>query len=376
MSTSRRCARSSPLRLGWNPGTASIEFLSGGVSSAVVRVVAGGDCFVVKQALPRLRVEAIWLSRPERSGIEARCAGVLDRTVPGSVPRVLRVVPEAHAFVMECAPEGSETWKSILMRGVVDLAMARKAGVLLGRIHATTAMEPALAAEFADTSFFTELRVEPYLHEAAARHPGLAAENPRAEHQALRARSVSRPWRLQPEEHARDAGRPSAAPDHEVAHWGQPAFDVAFALSHLCLKAVRFRGRAPYLEAANTFLAAYRGTSSVADVATGTLCGGLLAGLMLARVDGKSPVEYLADDDKSTVRMLAGRILRDPGAFPDTVLDEVRRVMPMPDLRIVSLSGREIRGFPRSTDRRSRRRSGGWDGWPCVRAIRGIDWAA
>ena len=89
--------------LGMDPGTASIEFLSGGVSSAVVRVVADGDCFVVKQALPRLRVEAIWLSRPERSGIEARCAGVLDRLVPGSVPRVMRVVPEAHAFVMECA---------------------------------------------------------------------------------------------------------------------------------------------------------------------------------------------------------------------------------------------------------------------------------
>ena len=305
---------------------ARIEFLSGGVSSAVAQVVVGGDCFVIKQALPQLRVAATWLSRPERSGIEARCAEVLERLVPGSVPRVVRVVPEAHAFVMECAPAGSETWKAHLMRGEVGLDVAQAAGLLLGRIHTTTAGVPALASEFADTSFFTELRIEPYLHHTASRHPELAREL------GTLGDWLSGPGiclvhgDYSPKNILVTPAGDLLLLDHEVAHWGQPAFDVAFALSHLCLKAIHFRGSRPYLEAATTFLDAYRASSSVADVATGAPCGELLAGLVLARVDGKSPVEYVAGDDKRVARVLAGRILRDPAATPEAVLAAVREV--------------------------------------------------
>jgi aminoglycoside phosphotransferase (APT) family kinase protein len=309
-----------------DPGVAHVEFLAGGVSSAVVRVSVDGACFVIKQALPQLRVELTWLSRPERSGIEARCAEVLARLVPGSVPAVLRVVPEVHAFVMECAPAGSETWKAYLMHGAVDLETARAAGQLLGRIHTTTAGVPTLEAEFADTSFFTELRIEPYLYHAAGRHPELATRL------AALGQQVGEPGiclvhgDYSPKNILVTPGGRLLLLDHEVAHWGQPAFDVAFVVSHLCLKALHFRGSFRHLEAARVLLEAYRAGSSVADAATGALCGGLLAALMLARVDGKSPVEYLSDGDKELVRGLAGRILPQPAATPDAVLAAVHEV--------------------------------------------------
>ena len=305
---------------------ARIEFLSGGVSSAVVQVMVGGDCFVIKQALPQLRVAATWLSRPERSGIEARCAAALERLVPGSVPRVLRVMPEVHAFVMECAPAGSETWKAHLMRGAVDLDVARAAGLLLGRIHTTTAGAPTLASEFADTSFFTELRIEPYLHHVASRHPELASEIGALGDRLDEPGICLVHGDYSPKNILVTPAGGLLLLDHEVAHWGQPSFDVAFALSHLCLKAVHFRESGRHLDAATALLGAYRGASSVTDAATGTVCGGLVAGLMLARVDGKSPVEYLTDDDKQVVRVLAGRILRDPTATPEAVLAAVREV--------------------------------------------------
>jgi len=309
-----------------DPGVAQVEFLTGGVSSAVVRVSVGGGCFVIKQALPQLRVEHTWLSRPERSGIEARCAEVLGRLVPGSVPAVLRVVPEVHAFVMECAPVGSETWKAELMDGAVDLGTARAAGQLLGRIHATTAGDPTLEAEFADTSFFTELRIEPYLHHAAARHPELATRLAALGQQLGEPGICLVHGDYSPKNILVTPGGRLLLLDHEVAHWGQPAFDVAFVVSHLCLKAVHFRGSVRHLDAARVLLEAYRAESSVVDAATGTLCGGLLAALMLARVDGKSPVEYLSDGDKELVRDLAGRILREPAATPEAVLAAVHEV--------------------------------------------------
>lgn len=306
-----------------DPSAAQVEFLSGGVSSAVVRVVAGNECFVIKQALPRLRVEATWLSRPERSGIEARCGEVLGRLVPGSVPAVLWVVPAAHAFVMACAPAGSETWKAQLMRGEVDLALAQAAGELLGRVHTTTALVPELATDFADTSFFTELRLEPYLDHTAARHPELADALGAVKGELGRPGVCLVHGDYSPKNLLVTPARTLLLVDHEVAHWGQPAFDVAFALSHLCLKALHFRETSRHLEAATAFLDAYRASSSVTDAATGALCGGSLAALMLARIDGKSPVEYLDDDEQAVVRSLAGGILRDPTATPETVLDAI-----------------------------------------------------
>ena len=152
----------------------TIDFLSGGVSSIVVRVVTAKDAFVIKQALPRLRVAAAWYSRPERSLIEARCATVLAELVPGSVPEVVAIAPERSAFVMRSAPPGSETWKAELMRGTVALTTASLVGRLLGEIHVRSATRDALAAEFADRSFFDELRIDPSVRSVAARTPALA----------------------------------------------------------------------------------------------------------------------------------------------------------------------------------------------------------
>ena len=110
--------------------------------------------------------------------------------------------------------------------------------------------------------------------------------------------------------------------DHEAAHWGQPAFDVAFVLTHLSLKALHFRAVA-FVDAAFALLAAYRSASTVAADATGELCGALLGALLLARIDGKSPVEYLAVDEQARVRALSTAFL---GRTADvgSVLDLVR----------------------------------------------------
>lgn len=311
--------------LGMDAAGAEIEFLTGGVSSVVARVVTDGGCFVIKQALPQLRAQVTWLSRPERSVIEARCAEVLSRLMPGSVLDVLHVDRDENLFTMQCAPEGSWTWKMDLMRGDVRPGVAWAAGTLLGQIHSRTAASAELASAFADRSFFSELRLQPYLHHAASRHPDLAGEL---------SWLADRLWEpgiclvhgdYSPKNLLVTPTGGLILLDHEVAHWGQPAFDVAFVLSHLCLKSVHFRGVGDHLTAAADLLAAYRETSAVADAATGVLGARLLAGLMLARVDGKSPVEYLTNEDNEIVRALAARALRDGDADFGGVFDAVQR---------------------------------------------------
>jgi aminoglycoside phosphotransferase (APT) family kinase protein len=314
--------------LGEDPGHDGVEFLAGGVSSIVALVRVGGESLVVKQALPALRVAAVWESRPERALIEARAAETQDRLVPGSVPRVRLVVPDRNAFVMEAAPAGSEPWKAHLMRGNVRLADAQRAGRLLGRIHARSAAEPTLADEYADRSFFEELRVDPYLRRVAIVHPAVAPAIGRLVAALEGPGSCLVHGDFSPKNLLVTPGDHLLLIDHEVAHWGVPAFDVAFVLAHLCLKAVRFGDRAPaYLDGAATVLRAYRATEGTAAEASGPLAGSLLGAILLARIDGKSPVEYLDDAQRGLVRALALDVLTETQAGPAAVFERVEQAV-------------------------------------------------
>jgi 5-methylthioribose kinase len=310
--------------LGEDPGPDGIEFLTGGVSSIVALVRVGGDALVVKQALPGLRVAAVWESRTERSLIEAHAAATLDRLAPGSVPRVRLVVPERHAFVMEAAPAGAEPWKTSLMRGEVGAANAVRAGMLLGRIHAGSAADPSLASSFADRSFFDELRVDPYLRRVAAVHPDVASAVGELIAALEAPGSCLVHGDYSPKNLLVTTDERLLVIDHEVAHWGDPAFDVAFVLTHLCLKAVRFADRSgEYLSLADGLLRAYRSVPGSFHAATGELAGRLLGAILLARIDGKSPVDYLDEQQRELVRAAARGVLADGVGGPQDVFDRI-----------------------------------------------------
>jgi aminoglycoside phosphotransferase (APT) family kinase protein len=308
-----------------------IDFLTGGVSSIVVRVMTDEGAFVIKQALPQLRVEAAWYSRPERSAIEARCALALAELVPGSVPEVVAVVADRNAFVMRSAPAGTETWKDRLLRGEVSLPIAAAVGRMLGRIHAASATRADLARAFADTSFFDELRIDPYLRYVAAGTPDLAPALDAIAAELLTTGACLVHGDFSPKNLLVPPDEGVLLVDHEVAHWGHPAFDVAFVTNHLCLKAIRFRagGRADvYLDAAATVLDAYAGEARQLELGVGRFASRTIGALLLARVDGKSPVEYLTDErDRALARALGRDVLLDPPVDPWAVLDRAREAI-------------------------------------------------
>jgi aminoglycoside phosphotransferase (APT) family kinase protein len=229
---------------------------------------------------------------------------------------------------MRSAPTGTETWKDHLLRGEVSLPVATAVGRMLGRIHAASAPRADLARGFADTSFFDELRIDPYLRYVAARSPDLAVAIDDVAAKLLGTGACLVHGDFSPKNVLVADADGVLLVDHEVAHWGHPAFDVAFVTNHLCLKAVRFRhvGHADeYLTAAGTLLDAYASASGGADVGTGQFAARTIGALLLARIDGKSPVEYLTDDaDRRLVRGLGRQILLDPPPDAWAAVDRAR----------------------------------------------------
>jgi hypothetical protein len=110
--------------------------------------------------------------------------------------------------------------------------------------------------------------------------------------------------------------------DAECAWYGDPAFDLAFCLNHLLLKCLWTPGAAPgFLQCFELLATAYlAGVSFEPGAALEARAARLLPGLLLARVDGKSPVEYLsAEADRDRVRRVARALLADPADRLDQV---------------------------------------------------------
>jgi 5-methylthioribose kinase len=287
--------------LGVAPANVPVEVrpLSGGISNVVLAAAWPGGRVVLKQSLPKLRVTADWPFDRARIINERRALERLGSLLPsGSVPEVLAHADEQFLFVMSHAPAGSRNWKQELLAGRVDRETARRAGELLAAVHAD------LGEEFDDPTPLLQGRVDPYHRTAAAANADVA-ELVHAEIERLLAtREVLVLGDWSPKNLLVYPDRVLAL-DFEVVHRGDPAFDVAFLLTHLVMKSVHLPEHAADLRrAADAFLAGYGTSLPEAHLVAELGC------LLLARVDGKSPAEYLTKPERETVRSMAKDILR------------------------------------------------------------------
>ena len=289
--------------------------LTGGVSSDIWRIHTVRGTVCAKRALPKLRVAADWRAPIVRNRYEARWMTVANAALPGSAPRVLGQHEGLGVLVMEyLEPAQHALWKQRLREGDADAAVAHAVGDTLGRIHAHAAARPELAVQFDTDAIFFDIRLEPYLLAAAQKHPDLAAAL-----RALVAQTQSHKLSLVhgdvSPKNILIGSRGPVLLDAECAWWGDPAFDLAFCLNHLLLKCLWVpAARGALIVCFHALVQAY-----MAHVgweprdALERRAAALLPGLLLARVDGKSPVEYLTTEPQCrTVRACASHLLRQP----------------------------------------------------------------
>ena len=382
-----------------------VEALGGGVSNIVLRVATPAQCWVLKQALPELRVAAYWPSRIDRAVREAEALHVVSGHLPsGAVPTVHFIDEENYIYGMSCAPESATLWKEDLLAGEVELPVAAAAGRMLAQMHAI--QDSAVRDRFIDDEVFWQLRVDPYYNTIAEKYPSVKPVVARAISQmktrklalvhgdyspknmfvlrekvdsrasgndgqrgAAECRTISSTGQalrgndgegaavdthsrgntagqttlrettrattsgasykpVLPEETASlpgSYGGPAGSIlllDFEVVHWGDPAFDLAFCINHLLIKSiVNAHVQAAYFQAVTAMLEAYRNELPAINWAELLAETRLQLGcLMLARIDGKSPVEYITDEPtKETVRRVSRFILHEQSSAMEDI---------------------------------------------------------
>jgi aminoglycoside phosphotransferase (APT) family kinase protein len=291
------------------------ERLTGGVSSDIWRIDLPAGPVCVKRALAKLRVAADWRAPVERNRYEARWMQRANAAVPGAAPRLLGLDEAGGALAMQFVPaEDHPLWKTQLRDGDADPAFAAKVASRLAQIHAATAADSSIAAEFPTDQIFYDIRLEPYLVATGRAHPDLAPRLAELVGATQSNRRALVHGDVSPKNILHGPDGPVFL-DAECAWWGDPAFDLAFCLNHLLLKCLWTPSAAAgFLACFDALADTYR--ARVAWEPPDRLesrAAHLLPGLFLARVDGKSPVEYItADADKNRVRRTARALLADP----------------------------------------------------------------
>jgi streptomycin 6-kinase len=299
------------------------EALTGGVSSDIWRVALPHRTICVKRALDKLKVAQDWRAPVERNGFEVAWMDVAGAIVPGAVPRLIAVDPVARLFAMEFLdPATHKLWKAQLRDGIIEPGTAWETGARLARIHAATADHDEIAARFRSDEIFHAIRLEPYLEATGRAHPDLAAPIAALVARTAATRRTLVHGDVSPKNILAGPRGPVFL-DAECAWYGDPAFDLAFCLNHLLLKcAWRPHRAAGYLALFDTLAAAYlAGCDWEPPDELETRAASLLPALFLARVDGKSPVEYITNDE---TRAAIRRVARPLIAAPPTRLASTR----------------------------------------------------
>jgi aminoglycoside phosphotransferase (APT) family kinase protein len=276
---------------GLTAGEVRVTPLTGGVSSDIVLVESAKGQIVVKTALEKLRVKDDWFADVSRNRVEQAFFEYAAPIIPESVPRILG--GGDGWFAMEYLGD-MPNWKTSLLSGEADIATADLAGEVLGRLHAASWLDDAARTRFDTQPNFSALRIEPYLLTTAKRVPEVA-DILRAEATQLAETKLALVHGDYSPKNLLTSPQRLIVLDAECAWFGDPAFDTAFLLTHLHLKALLHPHAITLVPA---FWSAYTAACGH-DLEQRTVR--LLLCLLLARVHGKSPVEYLSEAQRAFI---------------------------------------------------------------------------
>lgn len=285
--------------------------LTGGISSEIYQVKDGSRTMVVKRALKKLRVKSEWFADPSRNRYEAAFFRYVASFIPHNVPKIL-FRGEGY-FVMEYM-DGFQVWKSLLLEKKQHLEDAKQAGTILGQIHRHSFGDSAAFSGFDSISNFIQLRIAPYLYPISEIHPGVTDIVLEEADRLINTRECLIHGDYSPKNILVSSER-MVIVDAEVAVYGDPAFDISFMLCHLFLKALFHAPQPEKLKVLpEAFWYAYLSQGKIGNLDSGHLerrtCRLLLL-LLLARVDGKSPVEYLNPEKQAFTRNFALKQIKD-----------------------------------------------------------------
>ena len=275
-----------------------------GASSTIIMIIRETEKLVLKQALRRLKVKKEITAPLDRNLREQDCIDLMNSFLePGIIPEIRFRDRDNCLFVMTSAPDEAIQWKKMLLEGQVDLSIGVKIGQILAKIHNHTANNKKIYEQFKDNSIYILGRIDPCYREIQKAIPEL-----REAMRKIIDGTVTRQEALCTEDfnpkNTLVKDRKFMLVDHEGAHYGDPSFDVGQFIAHIFLKSIHnWEIKDAYFDLVQSFWNGYCDEISVwSSKAFEPMVVKHTMAMMLGRVVGKLPVEYLVEEDKVVVK--------------------------------------------------------------------------
>lgn len=284
--------------------------LGDGLQHLVFHVAVPGQEWILKQALARAQIKERWWIDRKRIFNEKNCLGILAQLFPVLIPEVVLEDRTDFILVTTAQPREAVLWEDELMGGKIDLQIASQCGELLATVHNQTADDREVKTLFKDTKAFEQLRIEPFYGRIAQVFPDLKKPIEAQIKQLLRNRHALVLGDLRPRNVWVNSGQVFLV-DFVAAHYGNPAFDLAFYASDLCIKAmINSPQKAAYLEGINIYWNSYFRTAEYAnkeEVEKSAVRD--FSCLLLSAIDGRLPAVGLDEHMRGLARRIAQNLL-------------------------------------------------------------------
>jgi len=274
-------------------GDATVETLTGGVSCVVLAVSNTDVDLVVKQALPELKTKAKWVADQRRAIVEADAMQVYHSITPESVPELIDCDAAEFTLTMSRLPRSCTNWKIDMLEGRIYPEMGAKLGKVLAAWHNAAAESDEIKAKFMEDSLFEQLRVAPFYRAVLDKNPDLQQVISNLIDEITTVKKTLVHGDFSPKNIMATTDHRPIVLDFEVAHIGNPVFDLAFLLAHLLCKVIHAPQESQkqlLVETAKQFLASY---AEISNLKVAESVPHHIALIALARVEGISPVNYL-----------------------------------------------------------------------------------
>ena len=306
-------------------GDATVETLTGGVSCVVLAVSNADIDLVVKQALPELKTKAKWVADQRRAIVEADAMQVYHSITPDSVPELIDCDEKEFTLTMSRLPRSCTNWKIDMLEGRIYPEMGARLGKVLAAWHNAAAVSDEIKEKFMEDSLFEQLRVAPFYRAVMDKNSDLQPVISELIDEITSLKITLAHGDFSPKNIMATTDHCPIVLDFEVAHIGNPVFDLAFLLAHLLCKIIRTTKpdeKDLLVETAKQFLASYHQTTRLSVAASLPHHIALIA---LARVEGVSPVNYLDESAQQRLVALTKSALLDSGMTVTGLLESAAK---------------------------------------------------
>lgn len=284
-----------------------VEVLTGGVSNVVIAITTANQKLVLKQALAELAVSEKWEADQRRAIVEANAIELFNKLTPNQVPKLIFLDPDRFILVLERVPVGSTVWKSDLLAGVINPDIGLKLGATLASWHNYGEKSAEAKLKFMEDSLFEQLRIDPFYRFVATKNPQIEVPIRKLINELEGDKTTVVHGDFSPKNIMVATNDDIYILDFEVTHVGNPVFDLAFLTAHLLCKFFRTDDRLHAKLLANTAISFMKEYQTLRRISPSVTRHAAL--IALARVEGKSPVNYLSTDAQQKLQVFTKDVL-------------------------------------------------------------------